>query len=161
MRHIEQSGCGSAIKRLVRGDAGSGLVEYALIFMLFMSMLLGIADFARALYADHYVSNAARDASRWAAVNGSTCADDGSCASPASSGTIQSFVTNNVPLGIDSSQLTVSSSWPFAAGACATTPKAPGCLVQVTVQYKFNFVFPFVSNKTLTFKSVSQTVILH
>jgi Flp pilus assembly protein TadG len=77
--------------RRLTGEEGSGLVEYALIFLLFMTMILGIMDFCRMLYAYHFVSSAAREATRWAAVNGSTCNGDaiggsgggpGSCTAP-------------------------------------------------------------------------------
>lgn len=153
---------GDSTNRLMREEVGSGLVEYALIFILFMTMLMGIADFGRLLYSDHYISNAARDATRWASVNGADCNADASCTAPAGAGDVQNFVTNNAPLGIDSTQLTITPTWPSTGGACGTVnPKLPGCLVEVKVQYKFKFAFPFVSNQTLTLTSVSQTVILH
>src|ERR1019366_8478508 len=67
----------------LRGECGSSLVEYAVVFSLLITMLLGIADFSRALYSFHFVSNAAREATRYAAVRGSTCgappAGDNSC----------------------------------------------------------------------------------
>src|SRR5690348_7145449 len=69
-----------------RGEKGSTLVEFALVFMLLMTMMLGIVNFGRALYAYHFVSNAARSATRWAAVNGNTCTNDGSCTAPISCG---------------------------------------------------------------------------
>lgn len=76
----------SATSRLgqLNGEEASGLVEYALVFLLLMTMVLGIMDFCRALYAYHFVSNVARDATRWAAVNGSTCNGDGSGSNPGS-----------------------------------------------------------------------------
>jgi Flp pilus assembly protein TadG len=76
----------SATARLRRfnSEEASGLVEYALVLLLLMTMLLGIVDFSRVLYAYHFVSNAARDATRWAAVNGSTCNGDGSGSNPGS-----------------------------------------------------------------------------
>jgi Flp pilus assembly protein TadG len=55
-----------------------------LVVMIFFTMLFGIVDFGRALYAYHFVSNAARTAARWAAVNGSACSGDGSCTAPVS-----------------------------------------------------------------------------
>ena len=62
----------SPVTRLwkLKGEDGNGLVEYALVLMFLMSMLLGIVDFGRALYSYHFLSNAAREATRWAAVRG-------------------------------------------------------------------------------------------
>ena len=62
--------------RNLKGEDGNNLIEYAIVFMFFMSMVLGIVDFSRALYTYHFLSNAAREATRWAAVRGSTCNDD-------------------------------------------------------------------------------------
>ena len=56
-----------------KSEEGSSLVEFALIFLVLMTMMLGIIDFCRAAYAYHFVSNAAREATRYAAVRGSTC----------------------------------------------------------------------------------------
>ena len=41
----------SQFRSLLKAESGSGLVEYAIVFILMMTMLLGIADFSRALYA--------------------------------------------------------------------------------------------------------------
>lgn len=146
--------------RRLEAETGSGLIEYALIFLLFMTMILGIADFGRLLYAFHFVSNTARDATRWAAVNGATCTNDGSCAAPATNTDIETHVKQNVPAGIDSTKLNPVASFPSTTANC-TVKNSPGCNVDVVVTYTFNFVFPFVSNKTLTLSSESTTVIIH
>ena len=146
--------------RRLGAETGSGLIEYALIFMLFMTMILGIADFGRLLYAFHFVSNTARDATRWAAVNGATCTNDGSCAAWATHTDIENHVTQNVPAGIDSSKLHAVASFPSTTANC-TVKNSPGCNVDVVVTYTFNFVFPFVSSKALTLSSESTTVIIH
>jgi Flp pilus assembly protein TadG len=136
--------------RLVKSECGSGLVEYAIIVILFMTMLLGIADFSRALYAYHFVSSQAREAARYAMVRGCSTVST-HCPTPATASDIQTFV-KNVPLGIDASKVTVPvPTW--------TPDHKPGSVVSVEVDYAFNFLFPFVSKSTLTFKSTSQMVI--
>ena len=50
-----------------KSEEGSSLVEFALIFLVIMTMILGIIDFCRAAYSYHFVSEAAREATRWAA----------------------------------------------------------------------------------------------
>ena len=156
---------------LVRGESGSGLVEYSIVFILFITMVLGVADFSRAVYAYHFVSNAAREAARYASVRGSTCSDDGSCtaansasgvAGPSSATDIQDFV-KNVPKGINPAQITTTPSWsnPSNITTCKTTSNAPGCTVVVLVKYNFAFFTPLVSKATLTFSSTSQRLITH
>jgi Flp pilus assembly protein TadG len=161
---------------VLQGERGSSLVEYALVFLLLMTMMLGMIDFSRAIYAYHFISNQARDATRYASVRGATCgtppAGDNSCiASNSASGTagpttqadVQTFV-KNVPNGIDPSKLTTTVDWPIQAASptvCSTTNNYPGCTVRVKVSYVFNFSSTFVSKTALTLTTTSQAVITH
>jgi Flp pilus assembly protein TadG len=162
----------------VKSQEGSSLVEFALIFLVLMTMILGIIDFCRAAYAYHFVSNAAREATRWAAVNGETCGGDGSCngtapmnSGPASDTDIQTYVTNLIPPGIDSTKVTTTPTWPVqangpticsaAVGGLGPYKNYPGCTVEVQVSYAFSFIFPLVRTGTLTLSSSSEMVIVH
>ena len=165
---------------ILKEDSGSSLVEYAIVFIVLMTMLLAIADFSRALYAYHFISNAARDAARYASVRGSTCSGDGTCTNagyysasgntgPSTTTDIQDFV-KNVPLGIDKASVTcptcatAAKTWPVLAISptiCSTTANAPGCTVVVQVNYTFNFLSAFVSKTSWTFSSTSQEIITH
>jgi len=168
--------------RQLKGDCGSSLVEYAIVFLLFMTMIMGTIDFGRALYTYHYLSNVTRDASRWAAVNGSACGGDNSCngqgymdTRPATQSDVQTFITNQTPPGIDTSRLTTTVTWPVSTDSpatCATTQNAPGCTVKVQLRYAFNFVSPLVSTvipatacgsttANLCLTSVSEMIIAH
>jgi Flp pilus assembly protein TadG len=150
--------------RQLKDDCGSGLVEYAIVLLMFMAMILGIIDFGRVLYTYHFLSNVTREASRWAAVNGSTCAADSTCAAPASSTDIQTYVTNHTPPGIDTSKITTTPSWPINADSpavCSTTANSPGCTAQVQTSYVFSFLFPFIHNGTMTMSSTSDMIIVH
>lgn len=149
-------------------ECGSNLVEYAILFIVFMMLLFGIAGFGHALYAYHFVSNVSKEATRWAAVNGSTCASDNSCNGvggmnngPASGSDIQNYVTSHVPPGIDSSQITVTSTWNPSGSVACSPNNAPGCTVEVQVSYKFNFIFPLISASALPLSSTSEMVIAH
>ena len=146
--------------RKLRGEDGNNLIEYALTFMFFMSMLLGIVDFSRALYSYHFLSDAAREATRWAAVRGATCTNDGSCTAAASSADIITYVTNITPPGVDSTKLTTTATWPGSGTAC-NVANNPGCPVEVQVSYNFTFVVPFIRTTPLNLSSTSQMIILH
>ena len=167
------------LKLCRRAEKGNTLIEYALTLIVFLLMMFGIVDFSRALYAYHFVSSAARQATRWAAVNGQTCADDGSCngTAPMNNGTalasdIQNYVANITPPGIDPTKVTTTPTWTAPTGSpdiCTVAvaglggpyPKYPGCTVEVEVQYKFNFVAPIISAATVTMSSTSEMVIAH
>jgi len=142
------------------GESGSNLVEYAILFIAFMMLMFGITGFGHALYAYHFVSNVARDASRWAAVNGSTCGSDSSCNGvggmnngPALASDVTNYVTNHTPLGIDPAQITVTSTW--------IPDNKPGSTVEVQVQYNFNFIFPLIRTSALPLTSTSETMVIH
>lgn len=130
------------------GDSGSSLVEYAIIFTIFITMLLAIADFSRAVYAYHFVSSQARETARYAIVRGASCTGLPDC--DATAAQVKAFA-KNVPLGIDASKVTATPTW--------TPDNHPGSVVSVEVDYTFSFLFPFVSKSTLTMKSTSQMVI--
>jgi Flp pilus assembly protein TadG len=177
----------AALQRL-QPQRGSAAVEFALIVIVLMTMVLGIMDFGRALYAYHFVSHAAKTAARWAAVNGDACTNDGSCTAPVScssggcttctagclsaqSGDIQNYVMMITPPGINTSVLNTTATWTTDANSPSVCTQAvggigpydnyPGCTVQVQVSYQFTFLFPLVSNKTLTLSSTSEMVIAH
>ena len=168
--------------RQLKGDCGSSLVEYAIVFLLFMTMIMGTIDFGRALYTYHYLSNVTRDAARWAAVNGHACTLDNSCNGqgymdnqPATQSDVQTFITNQTPPGIDKTKLTATVTWPVSTVSpptCATTQNAPGCTVEVQLSYAFSFISPLVSRlipatacgkytANLCLNSVSEMIIAH
>jgi|HubBroStandDraft_6_1064221.scaffolds.fasta_scaffold07518_8 Flp pilus assembly protein TadG len=169
---------------LLRGEEGAALLEYALIFILFMMLLFGIMGMGQMLYSYHFVSSVARDATRWAAVNGATCGTalggDSSCngtapmnSGPASESDIQTYVTNHTPLGIQSSQITTTPTWPVQAGgpticsagvtglSAVAVKNYPGCTVEVEVSYNYTFTFPLISTKSLKLSSTSEMIIAH
>ena len=172
--------------RQLKGDCGSALVEYAIVFLLFMTMIMGTIDFGRALYTYHYLSNVTRDAARWAAVNGADCGPppigDNSCNGqgymnngPVKQSDVQTFITNHTPPGIDTGKLTTTVTWPVSTDSpatCATTQNAPGCTVEVQLSYAFSFISPLVSRvipatacgkntANLCLNSVSEMIIAH
>jgi Flp pilus assembly protein TadG len=155
-------------ERLAAED-GAELLEYSLVFILFLTLIFGIAGFGHMLYAYHFVSNTAREATRFAAVHGSTCnndADGGSCsttggpAGPGNATPISDYVSSITPPGIDSGSVSVNPSWP-GTGTLCTPANLPGCPVQVEIQYQFNFIFPLIASKSLTLSSTSQMIIAH
>ena len=111
---------------------------------------------------------------------------------PTTSSDVQQFVLNITPPGIDTTSggcggsacLTTALSWPvqptsatdFSPPICSSAepgygsgsqayPNWPGCTVQVTVNYKFAFIFPLLpwctSSAPCNLSSTSQMVIEH
>jgi len=173
--------------RRQKKERGAALVEYAFILILFLTLLFGIGAFGHALYVYHFVNYAAKQATRWASVNGSTCNSDTSCNGvgtmnngPVTAANITTYVKNIAPTGINPAGITVTSCGVSGGTACAAstpeicttaigtgvnalpaTPNYPGCTVQVQVQYTFTLIFPLISTAPITLSSTSDMIIVH
>ena len=145
-------------------ERGNSLVENALVLTVLLTMLFAIIDFGRALYTYHFVSNAAREASRWASVRGSTCDPtlSGCPATRGAGGNVQALVANVSGMGLDPALVHTTTSFvapPNTTPACAPPTNNPGCVVEVTVKYDYHFFFPFLPSSLVTMTSTSQMVI--
>jgi Flp pilus assembly protein TadG len=58
------------VRRDAQGDEGAAMVEMALVCSLLLFMIFGIIEVSIGLYTYHYISDAAREGSRWAMVRG-------------------------------------------------------------------------------------------
>jgi len=154
------------IAREIRGDAGSSLVESAVSFVFLIAAMFGIFEMSLALFAYHYVSDAAREASRYASVRGSQCTNLDHCG--ATSAQIQSYIQGMAFPSIDMSNVSVTATWlsasasqPTTWSACNNQCDAPGNQVQVVVTYPFPLSIPLVPKSTINVSSTSVMVIAH
>jgi len=158
---------------------GSTTLEMALVVTLVLfPLIFGIIDFSRALYAYHWVSGAAREATRWLSVRGANCTLlSGGC--PVNTNApVQTYVQSIKAPGIYSATCSIvavpgcistSTVWSGIGGDgldCTNGGLIPtnsaGCTVSVTVNYTFPFTLPFIAGLTgtaKTFSSTSTTVI--
>ena len=153
----------------LRGEEGASIVETAFASTIFFAMLMGTFQMLLASYTFHFVSDAAREATRYAMVRGSTsCTNTPSLSScNATSDQIQTYVRALKYPGIKSSSLTVTTTWrtastttPTTWSACSSgTCNVPGNQVRVVVTYAFPFSVPFVPRSTLSLTSTSRMVI--
>lgn len=152
-----------------RKRRGSVTLEFAFgLLVILFPLMFGVIDFSRAAYDYHWVSNAARDGSRWASVRGASCVGlSGGC--PAASGDVQTYVQSLAVSGMNSGNVTASATWSGKGGDgndCTNGgnqgSNSAGCVVAVSVNYSFTFSFPYLSSvtgRTLTLNSVSKMVI--
>ena len=143
---------------------GSTLVEFAFLIPILFALVFGIIDFGRALYSYHFVSNAAREATRWASVRGRDCTGLSGCPPGAAATDVSSYVTSIAPMGIDTSpsKLSVTTNWvmpPNNLPICTAYPTNPGCAVQVQVSYQFKFILPFLPSSGYRMTSTSEMII--
>ena len=152
------------IRLALDAEEGGTLIEVAISFALMISLVLAIFQVSLALYASHFVVDAAREASRYAIVRGSSsCSDSPNLTNcNATAEAIQSWVRNlNYP-GIDPQHLTVTTTWPSRGVDCypSVSPcNNPGNFVSVVVTYGFPLNIPFWKSATMNLRSTSQMVI--
>lgn len=156
------------VRCIWRDESGSELVEFALSIWIWIGMVFVILYGAYALYAEHFVNEAAHDAARYAIVrgatwSGATCASTSSMECMAKSTDVTNFVKGRLAPGLFSDELTVSTTWPGLTSAgmnCDTDygSNSPNCIVKVEVDY--NLTVPFAGFKTVTLTNTTETTIL-
>jgi Flp pilus assembly protein TadG len=129
-------------RRLSAAKRGNTILEGALCLTIFLMILFGIIDFGRMVFAYNFVSYAAREATRYAVVRGTTNATNAAA--------LTTFVQNEA-VGLNTTALTVTPTW--------TPDHTPGSTVQVVVSYTFRPIAPYVPVGPFTLSSTSKMLI--
>lgn len=158
-----------------RDQSGSALVEMALSAALLVSMLFGVIEFGYALYTYQFVTEVARELTRYAIVRGSSCSTSSTmtnCGFTDSGATLQAYARSAYAYpGMILSNLTVTNTWylpvknssgfvtSWSACASGTGCNTPGSIVKVSVSYPFVLNIPFLPQRSMTVSSDSSMVI--
>lgn len=147
-----------------RDEAGASLVEFTVSAAVLFLMLFGIIECSLALYVYNYVSDAARQGSRYAMVRGANCNRLADC--DVSQSQIQTYLRSFQYPGLNVNNLTATVTWLSASAttpttwtACGTPCEAAGNAVQVQVRYSYPLSIPWWKNTTVNIGSISQMVI--
>jgi Flp pilus assembly protein TadG len=149
-----------------KDEAGSALIETAAALTILLTVIFGTMSMSIAIYVDFVVADVARETTRYAMVRGNTFTTD--CTAPgyanciAQPADIQTYARSLGFPAINTSSVTVTTTWRTSAGAaCGTadTCKTPGNQVHVTVTYAYPLTMPFLSSRTLNLASTAQMVI--
>ena len=127
-----------------RREHGSSSAELAILLPLLLLTTVGIVDFGRIVSARNMLSNAARDATRYASVRSIDSED------PATQEGIRDRVVSGLGL-LDSESLEVEAIW--------LPTNAPGNSVQVSLVYQFEPISPVMPIGLRTL-SASSTMII-
>jgi Flp pilus assembly protein TadG len=148
-------------RHLLRGEDGATLVETAFSFMVLFTLVFGIIEAGLVFYAYNFTAMAARQATRYAMVRGSSCTSFTNC--QVTSAEIQTYIRSNAFAGILPTNLTVSTVWSAFPAGTGCSPSAtcnnPGNSVTVRVQYLYPLPMPFISSRAITLQSTSEVVI--
>lgn len=151
--------------RKQNGESGSALIEFALVSTVFLTLLFGIIDAGRALYAYDFVSSAARQGTRYAMVRGTSCSTDlsgceGSNPIGAREADVQAYVRSfAVGINTDPTILVISARCWVGGSSFNPLPCAPGQAVWVQVRYNFAFITPLVPQLSWWMSSRSQRTV--
>jgi hypothetical protein len=119
-----------------RGAPGQSLVEFALGITIFLTILIGLVDLARAAFLFNGVSDAAREIARVTSVHPGTTTLGSSTETTSSVAGERALVPG----------LTVTSySCIDLAGASVSTVCQPGDWVKVSVQTSFQPILPLLA----------------
>lgn len=170
-----------ALRRFAREERGSNMVEFAVVATLLFLLLTSVIDCSLAFYSYHFVSSAAEEATRYAAVRGADWSSSCSTSAPpnfspgydctASATDIQNYVQSLAPPGINASSISIKTDssfvWPGTTPdcttgpctACSTNSNSQGCFVRVQVTYPFQFTLPLLPQSTVSLVATSEKVI--
>jgi len=131
--------------RGLRGQRGSAIVEFTLVALMFFTLVFGLVEFGRALFAYSTIASAAREGVRYATVHGSESKH------PATADDISAYVRTKA-VGLHN--VVVAVMW--------LPTNAPGSTVRVQVRYTFTTLLPrLLAFKTIPMSSTSFMVIVH
>jgi Flp pilus assembly protein TadG len=126
---------------------GQAMTEFPLVVLYWIGLIYGIASTSLGIYSYSFVSQASRDAVRYAMVLGS----DVTISSQATQSSVKNYVVSKAH-GFAYSSLGVTATWPSG--------NKPGNLVKVTVTYNYQPLYPF-SAASLPLSASAQSVIAY
>jgi len=134
--------------RRVLGRRGATMVEFALFFVIFMVLTVGLMELGRAVWTYVTLSHAARAGGRYAIVHGSInpIPDDGL--------SVTDVVRQNA-IGLTGSDVGVTVSY--------DTANKQGSVVQIEVSYPFRFISGGIigGRSSIDMKSTARMVVLN
>jgi Flp pilus assembly protein TadG len=154
-------------RRRLHDEEGQTIVETAMSMIILLTFMFGVFEAGFAIYSYHFISEAAREGTRYAIVRGSSagpaCTVPGPPTCSAQTADIQTYVEYLGFPGINPGNMTVTPSWSaYANGSsCPATPpcNSPGNLVTIKVTYNFPLTVPFVPKQTYAMSSTSAMII--
>jgi Flp pilus assembly protein TadG len=139
---------------LVRSEEGQSLVEFAMTFFILFGFVFGLMQTCLAYYTHEYISELAREGTRYAIVHGPSCETSAGASCAVAAAGINSYVSG--------------LSWPNLAGGTMTPATTyigvggdlDGNFVKVTVTYVYPYKIPFFMKSNFNMSSSSVMTII-
>ena len=138
-----------------RGRRGAAMVEFSFFFIAFLLLSVGLTELGRGVWTYVTLSHAVRAGGRYAIVHGA------SNPIPGGGLTVPQFVKNNA-VGLDGNTINVAVTYDSGTPG-DPAPNVQGNVVQIQVQYPFQFVSGglIVPQQTISMASTARMVILN
>jgi len=142
----------------VRAEHGAAAVEVAITSGILFMTLIGLMKICLAIYTYHFVSEAAREGTRYAIVRGSACGTPfpsftTACPAKVDGSDVNAYVKGLSYPGISSAAMTVTTTYSTypATKVCNPLPTCnnPSDLVTVKVDYAFPLSLPYIPANSL------------
>jgi Flp pilus assembly protein TadG len=130
----------STLRFFCRDTSGAPAVEFAISSLVFLTMLLGVAEIARYVADKQDLMSAVHTTGRYAIVHGS------SSSTPASAATLQAMV---------GSKLVLINSGAITASATFSPNNNPGSTITITASYTWKPLVPMLPSATITATSAA------
>lgn len=138
--------CKGRLRRILRRDDGTAAIEFAILVPILIMVSIGVVDIGRLAWSVSGLSNAAREAVRFASVRG-----NGSLLE-ASAPEVEGFARDRY-IGIEKDSLSIDVLW--------TPDNNSGSTVSVTLTLQFNFLAgPMLALEPMELTGHSSSVVL-
>jgi Flp pilus assembly protein TadG len=147
---------------LARDQRGDSLVEFAMTLPVLLLFLLGLTEMCLAYYTYEWISEAAREGTRYAIVRGTTCETSAGVSCLASPSEVNTYVTSIGLPNLGGGTMVANTTYPGTGSGCSggSGSEAPGCPVQIVVTYVYPYKIPWVTSTNLSLTSTSEMYIV-
>ena len=139
----------NAFAQRKRSQRGASIVEFSLVFLLFLVVVVALFEFGRGMWTYATISHAARQAARFCMIRGSV--------NPATTSELRTVVERHCKT-LDLANLTINSAWNDVTAPASINR---GDIVMVRVNYPFKFVAAplLLAGDTIQMSSTSRVVV--
>ena len=130
------------------GERGAAFVEFALVFVLFLIVVMALMEFGRAMWTYATIAHATRQAGRFCMVRGSL--------DPTTLADVRAVVERHA-MGLESSKIGLTALW---GGDADPSTVERGDIIAVTVTYPFQLVTAplLITDNTIQMSSTTRTL---
>jgi Flp pilus assembly protein TadG len=142
-----------------REERGAVALELSLVLLLMLTLIFGIIEVGRLMFAYTTLAGAARAGTRYATVHG---ANSSSPSYNGNSGSVSTQVTD-LATSAGLTGVTVAVAYPNNTGGAGSDPNGnlTGDVMTVTASYSFSPIVSLIPLGTFTISSQSQSVICY